>query len=355
MSDIDVLKFGGSTFGEPADYVSLGKALRDRQRTTGRRLVVVVSAMAGETETLRTRLQAVCPDPPKTVRDELLPHADTVGAQLLAAALIGLGVPAAYLAGRCTGFVAAKPLGRGKLSAIDGGVLMDSLRDVSAVVLPGGQAVDEYGRQVWLGKNSSDVSAVAAAVAVGARYCEVYSDVDGVYSCDPHVVPGSQRFGSLAYSSAEMLAAFGAKVLHREAIAYARANGVRIRCHANRPPYQSGSVIGATGEQINAVVLNARSEVRRFEDTTVALQAVSALTDAGIEAFTHPSLGPRFVLVVGCYIDIGTPLRGHDLPPGEFVGVPVIDIAGDSVRIDLLPSVDAAVEHARDLHRANIA
>lgn len=354
MSEVDVLKFGGSTFTDTADHVALAAVLRDRCRRTSRRLVVIASALAGETEALRARLLSVCPDPPDTSRDGLLPIADTIGAHLLSAALLGAGVPVACVAGSDVGFLAAQPLGLGRLDAIHGRALRDLLDKVDIVVLPGGQAANALGHPVWLGKNSSDVSAVAAAAAVGAERCELYSDVDGVYSCDPHAVPESRRFAALSYSDAAVLATFGAKVLHREAISTAAAHGVEIRCYANRPPYGFGSTIGPTGDELNAVVLNTRSEARRFEDDATSRIVAEALADVGINAFVHASLGHNLVVVVGGYVDVGAGLRARGFPAGDPVGIPVVDIVGGTARIELVPDEERAVQRARQLHQKHI-
>lgn len=271
-----VLKFGGSTFQSPSAYGELAEELTARLDTQGRPLAVVVSAMPGETEALRERLLTVAPHPADECASALLTLADTVSAHLLTAALRHLGRRATVLAGHQTGFTTAESFMWARLDRIDPAPLRAAFAEHDLVVVPGGQAVDDLGRPTWLGKNSSDLSAVAAAVALGADTCEIHSDVAGIHSCDPNLITGTRLLEHVSYDDATMMSGHGAKVLHDRSVRLAREHGVKIVCRRNTAPFPSGTVIEADAAPTDAVILNSRSVVLRYPDQPSAERAHTA-------------------------------------------------------------------------------
>ncbi|MER5761737.1 aspartate kinase [Streptomyces sp. NPDC002082] len=350
ISDIDVLKFGGSTFRTPADFPRLAKDLAQRLRHSGRTLVVVVSAMPGETEALRGRLSEIVRHPSEGSVAGLLTLADTVAARLLAACLEDLGLTSRVLAGHQQGITTEGSPMWARIAHIAREPLRSAARSADVVIVPGGQAQDADGTPTWLGKNSSDLTAVALAVAAGAATCEIHSDVDGVYTCDPHLVPDSTLMSSLSYEHAERLSGYGAKVLHRDAVALAREHGITIHCRSNRAPYAEGTVISSTGTAPGAVVLNRNSTALRFPSTDRSEEAARLLNEAGITAFpTDTDAGPC-VVVAGGYVDIDATFSRLALTPGVPVGIPVIGVGADHAVTRLAADAEASVVVARQLH-----
>ncbi|MFI7083500.1 aspartate kinase [Streptomyces anulatus] len=350
FADVGVMKFGGSTFMEVKDYLSLAATLRTWSAERRRKLVIVVSAMRGETERLRETLTSLWPLHTAETSQSLLPMADSISAHLLHAALRQVGARAARLDGWEAGFVAAVPSSAGHLNAVSPIPLERALDGADIVVLAGGQAVNEAGQHAWLGKNSSDVSAVAAAVAVGARECDIFSDVDGIYRVDPRLAPDSGLLPTLSYTTAAAMGRFGAKVLHPAAVELAERHRIRIRCRGNRLPYRSGTLIGPDAPDRAAVVFNDRSHVLRFESRAIAADVVRELTEMGIGAMPCGPDDAR-VVIVGEYQDVTALLRRRMLPAGEAAGFPVVEVHGESVHMEVLRSRDEAIRHAAEVHR----
>ncbi|MEU3274912.1 hypothetical protein ABZ639_29040 [Saccharomonospora sp. NPDC006951] len=350
--NVGVLKFGGSTFATPSRYAEVADLIRRRAAETGAGQVVVVSAMPGDTERLRERVHAACAVPGQDALVSLLPMADTMSALLLAAALNAGERVAEVLPGPATGFTTTGSALWGTLTGIDPAPLRDALRRNRCVILPGGQASDRSGRPTWLGKNSSDLSAVAAAVATGAARCEIFSDVEGVYSCDPRVVAESRLLGEIPYALARRLTRYGAKVLHPGAVRLAARHDVRIVCAGNTPPYRRGSVIGDAGpaEGRGAVVLNRLSRAFAYPSPALAEDAAAALAGEGINALATRAGGGPVVLVIGGYVDLGEVGERLGVALGDPAGIPVIEIVGERAEVHLAEDEEASVALARSLH-----
>ncbi|WP_406503707.1 aspartate kinase [Streptomyces sp. NBC_00212] len=343
-----VLKFGGSTFQSPSAYGELAEELTARLDTQGRPLAVVVSAMPGETEALRERLLTVAPHPADECASALLTLADTVSAHLLTAALRHLGRRATVLAGHQTGFTTAESFMWARLDRIDPAPLRAAFAEHDLVVVPGGQAVDDLGRPTWLGKNSSDLSAVAAAVALGADTCEIHSDVAGIHSCDPNLITGTRLLEHVSYDDATMMSGHGAKVLHDRSVRLAREHGVKIVCRRNTAPFPSGTVIEADAAPTDAVILNSRSVVLRYPDQPSAERAHTAFRSDGVAALRiEDSPG---VAVIGGYVDHEACERRHGLAPGRPAGIPVTELGGGHTTVHVAADEAEAVRLAQELH-----
>ncbi|MEU0369802.1 aspartate kinase [Streptomyces sp. NPDC006283] len=343
-----VLKFGGSSFRTLAAYGDLAEALERRFHDDGTKLVVVVSGQPGETEQFRERLSQVNPHPEDETVAGLLTLADTIGAQLLATAVHRRGLRSTVLAGHQLGLVTNSSFMWARLERTDPAPLRAALRDNDVVVVPGGQAADELGRPTWLGKNSSDLSAVAVAAAVGASRCEIHSDVDGIYSTDPHLVSGTRLLKEVSYNTAALMSLYGAKVLHRRAVRLAQKHRVEIACRLNRAPFPVGSVIGTAGSSVAAVVLNQRSVALRYDTDELADRAFQAFHGANIDTIRLTS-GP-LVAVVGGFVDLAEFQRRQGLVPGDFAGVPVTAVRGSKVATHLAAGEDDALHLAQRLH-----
>lgn len=345
-----VLKFGGSSFATPQAYQDIAGALAERVHTGKRRLAVIVSAMPGETESLRDRLAGVNPHPADASTAGLLTLADTISAHLLAAALHEAGLRATVLAGHELGFTTDSTFMWARLLSADPAPLTAALAENEVVVIPGGQAVDATGRPTWLGKNSSDLSALIAAATLGATEVEIHSDVDGVYSCDPNAVTGTRLLSEISYDSAALMSLHGAKVLHRHAVRLAKQHGIAIVCRLNKAPFPSGTTIGARGSAASAVVVNKKSVVLEFGDDAAADIAHSTFHAQGLDS-VRLETGAHVALTNG-YLDLEGFGRRHELPPYHPVGIPVAEVSGSQVITTIAADVAEAVEVAQQIHDA---
>ncbi|AEW98542.1 amino acid kinase family protein [Streptantibioticus cattleyicolor] len=344
----DVLKFGGSSFPTPQAYGRLARALVQRVENEGRPLAVIVSAMPGETEALRDRLHEIDPHPADSNAAALLTLADTVSAQLLAAAVHREGRRATVLAGHQLGVTTNSSFMWARIEEIDPTPLQRAVAGHDVVIVPGGQAVDAERRPTWLGKNSSDLSAIIVAAALGASRCEIHSDVDGIYSADPNLVTGTRLMRQVSYETAAALSTYGAKVLHRRAVQLARQHGISIVCRLNTEPFRAGTVIGATGDPAAAVIVNRRSVVLNHRDDTEADLAYSTFRTQGVDA-VRLSEGPR-VALIGGFLDLAEFQRRHDLPPAEITGIPVTALRGSQAEVHTAADEHEAVGLAQRLH-----
>lgn len=345
---VAVLKFGGSTFRSPAAYGDLAAGLDARIRAEGRSLVVVVSAMQGETEGLRDRLHAVNPHPEDPTTAGLLTTADLLSAHLLATALHRTGRSATVLAGHQVGLTTNSSFLWARVTGTDPAPLLKALESHEIVVVPGGQAADAQGRPTWLGKNSSDLSALAVAAAVRSDTCEIHSDVDGIYTSDPHLVTGARLLPHVSYNMAALMSLHGARVLHRRAVQLALRHRIEIVLRYNRAPYTVGTRIGTGGDQMSAVVFNQRSAVLGYADDALADAAHHAFHLAGIGTVRQNG-GPR-VAVVGGYVDLEAVQRAYGVEPGRYLGVPVAEVRGSKVTAHLAESGEDALHLAQRLH-----
>ncbi|WP_339131695.1 hypothetical protein WJM95_23045 [Streptomyces sp. f51] len=260
-----VLKFGGSAFADLDGYRRVARYAVRRHAEEKRPLVVVVSAMSGTTGRLQQTLDALAADPPARAAAMLLTAGETVSVALLAAALDAEGVPGCPVPAAATGLLAQGPGDRAELISASPGALSRALADCPVAVVPGGQAVDAAGRTVMLGRNSSDLSAVATAAALGADTCELFSDVPGVCTADPHLVPEARVLTRISYEGVRRMSRHGAKVVHEGAVDWAERSGVRVLC---RPfPWsggpEGGTAVG-TGPAAAAVVVRKDSDVWCF-------------------------------------------------------------------------------------------
>ncbi|MDH2387430.1 hypothetical protein QCN29_01235 [Streptomyces sp. HNM0663] len=279
-----VMKFGGSAFTELKGFTRVARYAARRRADGERPLIVVVSAMSGTTGRLRRLLDSLAPDPPADAAAMLLTSGETVSVALLAAALDAEGVAARPLSAAETGLLADRLSDRAHLHRADPGPLRSALYGSDGdgcrvVVVPGGQAADPAGRTVMLGRNSSDLSAVALAGALDAAVCELYSDVPGVCTADPYLVPGARTLDRIGYAGLRRMSRHGAKVVHDSAVDWAERTGVRLHC---RPfPWAAaqggGTLVGPGGPSAAAVIVHQTDEVWRFRTPSERSRAADAL------------------------------------------------------------------------------
>ncbi len=278
-----VLKFGGSSFVELDAYRRVAEYVAERVAASERPVVVVVSAMSGTTGRLQEALYEVSDRPPAAASSLVLTAGEHTSVGLLVAALDRLGLTADGLLGNQIGLVATGPAPRAALQDADPAPLLGSLARAAVVVVPGGQAASDGGLLMMLGRNSADLSAVALAGALGCVECEVFSDVPGVCSADPYLVPTARVLPHVDYATMCLLSAAGAKVIHERAVRWAQRHHVKIVCRSLPPEAVCATVI-ADAPPVAATALYERGDVWTFPTQAARQRALRSLAEAGLDA-----------------------------------------------------------------------
>ncbi len=215
-----VQKYGGTSVGtlERIGYVANRIA---KIRKTGIDIVIVVSAMAGETDKLLKMAHSLSKNPARREIDMLLSSGERISSALLTLALQSRGIPALSMTGRQIGLQTDSTHTRARIRSIDAQRAHKMLKENHVVVVAGFQGINPEGDVTTLGRGGSDTSAVALAVALGAKQCEIYTDVDGVYTADPQLVPQARRLDVVSYDEMLEMASLGAKVLQIRCVEFA--------------------------------------------------------------------------------------------------------------------------------------
>ena len=212
-----IQKYGGTSVGT-TDRIGAVAARIAAAHRAGSALVVVVSAMADTTDDLVSLARRIHPDPPARELDMLLTAGERISMALLSMALHHLGVDAVSFTGSQSGILTDNQHADAKILAVRGDRIRESLQAGRVVIVAGFQGVSSRREITTLGRGGSDTTAVALAAARGAERCEIYTDVDGVHSADPRVVPQARRIPALSYQEMLELAASGARVLHPRSV-----------------------------------------------------------------------------------------------------------------------------------------
>lgn len=309
--EINVLKFGGSSFCDDEQVRRVSRYLGGRVARR-EKLVVVVSALPGATEELRQRCLRLNAAPSGETVDTLLPLADTIGAALVRAALEAEPLRVTTLAFSQLGLRTDASFSRARILSIDPAPLRAALEDHDVVVVPGGQGCDDRGQQTWLGKNSSDLTAVALAGALGLARCEIFSDVCGVYSSDPRRVHGASLIASLSYEAAIAMSMRGAKVIHHGSVRRAEQLGVEIVCRLNQDDFRIGTRIGG-GASPAAVVFDERSVVLGFTAEIELGRAADALRALEVPFVILPAADCHRLAITCGFFDVPRFLHEHGI------------------------------------------
>jgi aspartate kinase len=214
---IIVHKYGGTSVGTPDKIRNVARRVK-KVRDAGNEVVVVVSAMGHTTDELIDLMHKVTTDPDPREYDMLVSTGEQVSASLLAMALQSLGCPAVSLTGGQAGVVTEDIYKKARIKEIKLDRLKKELKAGKVVVITGFQGVDSKGDIITIGRGGSDTSAVALAAALKADVCDIYTDVDGVYTTDPRIVPEARKLKYISYEEMLELASLGAQVLHPRSI-----------------------------------------------------------------------------------------------------------------------------------------
>lgn len=222
-----VHKYGGTSVGDLDRIENVANrvmAVRDK----GDDIVVVVSAMSGETNKLIGYAEHFAKSPAKKEMDMLLSSGERVTAALLAIALQAKGYDAVAMSGRQAGIVTDKTHTYARIESIDPSAMHSEIKNGKIIIVAGFQGINKDGSVTTLGRGGSDLSAVAIAGALEADQCEIYSDVDGIYTTDPRIEPNAKKLDKISYDEMLELSSLGAKVLQNRSVELAKKLNVRL-------------------------------------------------------------------------------------------------------------------------------
>jgi aspartate kinase len=296
-----VQKYGGSSVADAAGIKRVAQRIV-AARKSGNSVAVVVSAMGDTTDELLELAQQVSPLPPGRELDMLLTAGERIAMALLAMAIGNLGYHGRSFTGSQAGVITDSVHGRARIIDVTPGRIRDALADGAIPIVAGFQGVSQTSKDVTtLGRGGSDTTAVALAAALGAGVCEIYTDVDGVFTADPRIVAGARRIPRISYEEMLEMAACGAKVLHLRCVEYARRYGIPIHVRSSfshRPgTWVTGSMPSpaareeAEEEQMEQAIISGVAHDRSEAKITVvgvpdkigeAARIFSALADAEI-------------------------------------------------------------------------
>ena len=285
-----VQKFGGASV---ADFDCIRNVARRVVETlkAGDRVAVVVSAMGGETDRLVASAREIGgeqPDPREY--DVLVSTGEQKTIALLAMAIHHLGIPARSLLGSQIGLRTDAAHTRARIASIDPAPIREVIQGGGVPVIAGFQGIDDTGSITTLGRGGSDTSAVAIAAALGADLCEIYTDVDGVFTSDPKLVPGARKLGRISYDEMIEMASLGAKVLQIRAVRFAMRYGVPLHVRSAFKADEGTRVVREEEVMerlvVSGVTYNrdeAKIRVRGLKDVPgVAAEVFSPISEAGI-------------------------------------------------------------------------
>jgi aspartate kinase len=227
-----VQKYGGTSVGTAARIRRVSRRIAASVRK-GEQVVAVVSAMGHTTDRLIALAQSVNPDPPARELDMLVANGETITAPLVAMCLEGMGVPAVSLSGLQAGVRTSAHHSKARIRDIKPDRILEALKAGKVPVVAGFQGVTEDFEVTTLGRGGSDTTAVALAAALKAEACEIYTDVDGIFTADPRVVGKARKLAHIQYDEMLEMAAGGARVLHPRAVEIGELYGVPIHVRSS--------------------------------------------------------------------------------------------------------------------------
>lgn len=262
-----VQKYGGTSVGS-FDRIRNVAARIKALHEEGHQVAVVVSAMGGITDKLIAMAKEVSSDLPDREMDVLLSTGEQQSISLVTMALLELGIPTVSVTGRQAGLRTSGSHTRARIDTIDAALTNKYLKEGKVVIVAGFQGVNEEGLIQTLGRGGSDLSAIAVAYSVNADVCQILTDVDGVYTADPRVVPDARKLPEISYDELLELASVGTKVMQSRSVEFAKKFGVKfeVRSSLNNNP---GTIVTEEHDSMESVVIRGVSIERSQARVTI--------------------------------------------------------------------------------------
>jgi len=311
-----VQKFGGTSVGNPERIMNVARRVIATHQA-GHSVVVVVSAMSGVTDGLIKLARQISPNPDEREMDVLLSTGELTTTALTAMAIRGLGSKAVSLTGGQAGIITDGVHTKAKIANISPREIHRHLKDEYIVVVAGFQGETTDGRITTLGRGGSDLTAIALASAVKADLCQIFTDVDGVYTCDPRIVPNARKLAEISYEEMLEMASSGTKVMQSRSVEFAKKFGVvfEVRSSFNNNP---GTIVKEETKDMEHVVVRGVSVERNQAKVTIRQVPDRPGTAARIfSALAAANLSVDMIVQsdsVGDTNDISFTLNKEDLP-----------------------------------------
>ena len=277
-----VHKYGGTSVGDVERIENVTNRVA-RAREEGNDVVVVVSAMSGETNKLIGFAEHFTKDPAKKEMDMLLSSGERVTAALLSIALQARGYAAVALTGRQAGIVTDDTHTYARIESIDPTAMQKEIKAGKIIIVAGFQGINKHGAVTTLGRGGSDLSAVAIAAALKADQCEIYSDVDGIYTTDPRIEPKAKKLDAISYDEMLELSSLGAKVLQNRSVELAKKLNVKLYAKSSFSD-NPGTLITEESNNMEAVLVS--GIVLDKNQARVTLRGVSDRPGIAAEIFS---------------------------------------------------------------------
>ena len=277
-----VQKYGGTSVGDLERIQNVANRVM-KSRDNGDDVVVVVSAMSGETNKLVAYAESFTKNPAKKEMDMLLSSGERVTASLLSIALQAKGYDAIAMSGRQAGIVTDNAHTYARIESIDPTTMQKAIKEQKIVVVAGFQGINSDGSVTTLGRGGSDLSAVALAGALKADQCEIYSDVDGIYTTDPRIEPNAKKLDTISYDEMLELSSLGAKVLQNRSVELAKKLNVKLYAKSSFSDNE-GTLITKESNTMEAVLVS--GVVLDKNQARVTLRGVSDRPGIAAEIFT---------------------------------------------------------------------
>jgi aspartate kinase len=293
-----VMKFGGTSVADTERLKSVAQRLV-AAREAGNRVVAVLSAMGDTTDELLRLAHQVSPTPAPREVDMLISVGERVSCALAAMAIHDLGHQAISLTGSQAGIVTDTAHGRAKIVDVRARRIHEALDADRIVLVAGFQGVSTAYDVTTLGRGGSNLTAVALAAALGADVCEMYTDVDGVFTADPRVVPTARKLHAVSYEEMLEMAASGAKVLQLRSVEFARNHGVKLHVRSSFTDAQGTWIREEDDRMLEKAIISGVTHT--LEETVYRVEGVEAarlfeaLSDAGVSVDTILQTGPQIV------------------------------------------------------------
>ncbi len=286
-----VQKYGGTSVGSTEKIKAVAERIVETKKQ-GNNVVVIVSAMAGETDKLLWLANQISPNPDEREMDLLLSSGERVSAALTAIAINELGFKAISLTGRQVGIITDNAHTKARIEMITGKRVRQALKEGVIPVIAGFQGITETSDVTTLGRGGSDLTAVAVAAALKADLCEIYTDVDGVYTTDPNIVPDARKLDKISYDEMLELASLGAKVLQTRSVEFAKKYGVPIvvrSSFSNNP----GTLVVKEDKEMEKVVVSGVA----YDKNQAKITAIAVYDRPGIAAKLFNAIADANIVV----------------------------------------------------------
>ena len=331
-----VQKYGGTSVGTTDRIKNVAKRILQTQKD-GHRVVAVVSAMAGVTNRLLEMATDVSSEPTEREMDVLLATGEQTTIALTSMAINAMGGNAISLTGAQAGISTDRVHTKARIDDIDPKQLLSHLDSDLICIVAGFQGLSSEGRITTLGRGGSDLTAIAIAAAIKADLCQIYTDVDGVYTCDPRVVPDACKVDEIAYDEMLEMASSGTKVMQSRSVEFAKKFGVRFEVR-NSMNHNPGTLVTEENKGMESVVIRGVSLER--DQAKLTIEGVP--DEPGVASGIFSCLAEAN-LVIDMIVqnvsktgvaDISFTVHASDLPKAEKALGTVLDRFGDQVTVE---------------------